>query len=138
MKLRGYSRDENKVETAAPQDVPAVPKTLDKIAVAEWHSVCAALSALNLLSSVDRTLIESYCQNYSRIHRCEQHLKVETEVITTTKGDTKVNPWANVLDKELARQTKYLELLGLTPMARMRINPEVDPTTNSVLSKYVG
>ena len=103
-------------------NIPTEPLGLSDEATKWWYRTVPILVEKNPeyeLYDYDNWVM--LAQWYSTIMEAEQHLKEESHVVTSTKGEQSVNKWFIVREKA---QNKYNELLreyGLTPLSKSKI-----------------
>lgn len=119
----------NKLEPKPRAAVPTAPGHLNGDAKLEWKRVCKELSALGLLSNLDRAALAAYSQAYGRWVKAERALaKMNNDadglVIQTKSGNMIQNPLVGVANKAMGDMMKYATEFGMTPSARTRINAE--------------
>ena len=140
-------RAENGDEPKPEINIPPCPDYLDKEAKKEWERVSQELYDLGIITNIDRSILASYCQNYSiwvnaikKLNNEGMFLKVKKtpRQITTGKGKNKKTKNAPVeyyyvrndnyaVSKNAHDQWRKDAIeLGMTPSARSRV--KVDKT----------
>lgn len=119
----------NKAEPRPKPVIPTPPPHMCGDAKTEWKRVCGELSALGLLSNLDRAALAAYSQAYGRWVKAERALaKMQNDadglIIQTRSGNMIQNPLVGVANKAMADMMKYALEFGMTPSARTRINAE--------------
>jgi P27 family predicted phage terminase small subunit len=114
--------DEPKFETA----IVSCPNWLTGEAKTEWRRVITILSKVpGLLTSVDRSVLASYCQSYARWRQAEHHLEEEGETVTIHGQHgyvaEQVSPWVNISKTYHDSMMKSGREMGFTPSARTGI-----------------
>lgn len=125
---------------------PKKPIYLKGEAAAEWNRVVAELVRCGLSAPSDRAILEMYCIAYSEVRAATAVLQKEGRYIKTpiqnaagkVLGETKKpHPLVNAQIKALVVCKSYLDALGLSPVARRRMNPD-GPVEDDELSKLIG
>jgi len=81
-------------------------------------------SPKGLLTSVDATPLEAYCVWRDTFSKAAEELRSRGSVSTTVKGERKVAPEIQVMQKASLLMLKACTELGFTPSSRSRINLE--------------
>ena len=111
------------------------PKDLPSAGREEWNRVMGQLHPLGILTSVDLSLLKSYCHHVAAMEEAAAKLAEEGHVIFMDGAfgpkPTK-NPWAVVYNEASDRASKLGQQFGFTPSSRTRIvaptkQPEADP-----------
>jgi P27 family predicted phage terminase small subunit len=119
---------------------PECPKWLCKEAKAEWKQVTSELEHLNMIRSVDKAALASYCQSYARWQQAEAIISKEgqtvQEPIINKSGElvgykTRRHPATSISKDAQAMMHRAAALFGFDPSNRSRINlpdaPAIDP-----------
>ena len=99
---------------------PSPPTWLDREAKAEWGRIVPELDSKGLLAAVDRAMLATYCDTWSRWVDASKVLRSEGLLAAGQKGEDRKHPAMQVY-RDLATQLAALakELL-LTPNVRLR------------------
>jgi P27 family predicted phage terminase small subunit len=105
--------------------IPDPPEWFDSVAKKEWERVARILIDIRILTEADLSLLEMYCQSYSRWKEAE--LKLNEVGSTVMEIETKNGGFYLQQRPEVSIAQKYQKLctgimseLGLTPSARAR------------------
>lgn len=101
---------------------PTCPAHLCPSAKAEWKRLANQLQLLGLLSQLDRAVLAAYCQAYGRWVEAERKLKETPMLLKLPSGYVQQNPWLTIANKQLELMHKYMAELGLSPVARTRVD----------------
>jgi len=82
----------------------------------------------------DRSTLAAYCQSYGRWVEAEQKLRETPALLKMPSGYVQQNPWLTISSKQLELMHKYMGELGLSPVARTR----VDVRRTGQPSKFAG
>lgn len=122
--LRGNPR---KLRINAPADpafetaIPAVPEYLDGKALEEWYRITEELSAKQIITTVDKSILGVYCQAVGELHRHTEAKALEPDVIISTRGIPQMNPRIREIRNLRIEIAKYSSELGMTPTARNKV-----------------
>lgn len=101
--------------------LPKMPTGLSKAAKAEWRRVARPLFELGLLTELDRHTLAMYCETWARYLQAEKVLAKEGLTLTTPSGLVKQRPEYYVMRDALQELRAFIQLFGLSPAARMRM-----------------
>ena len=114
-----------------PSGIPTCPSCLDATAKREWTRISRELIAVGLLTSVDRAMLASYCDAYSRWHEATAELnelrrsKGKSVLVVGTKtGYPMQNPLIGIINTSADQMQKFGAELGLSPSSRTRLSAE--------------
>jgi len=111
---------------AEPKPGPAnsePPEFLDDEAKAKWRELFPELSALHVISSVDRDLFMLYCSAYSNWKRANDVLKQSKQVYRTPNGAFQQIPHVSIARGWMLMMTKLAAEMGIPATMRSRIIP---------------
>jgi P27 family predicted phage terminase small subunit len=114
-----------KNEPRLPTAVPVCPADLAGGAKRAWTEICAALSALQVLTSADVFVVEVAAVELDRYRRARTEAAAEGEVLQGARG-CYMNPRLNVALSGLKRLMWALSECGLTPAARTRVKVQLE------------
>lgn len=107
---------------AAGIKAPTCPQHLSASAKAEWKRLARHLFGLGAVTVLDRATLAAYCQAYGRWVEAERKLQDTPALLKMPSGYVQQNPWLTIANKQLELMHKYLGELGLSPVARSRID----------------
>lgn len=105
--------------------LPRCPAHLDDVARKEWRRLATPLHDAGLLTLADRAALAAYCQAYARWVEAEEKLRETSALLTTPNGHVQQSPWLTVANKQTELMGRYMSELGLTPVARTRLDMPV-------------
>lgn len=111
---RPLNRDEPQFRIGAP----TCPAHLDAEAKKEWRRVIKELTAIGMMTHVDRAALAAYCVTWSRWVKAEEKVKLAGEVLKATEGGFYQNPYLSVANKAMEKMRSFLSDFGMTPVAR--------------------
>lgn len=102
--------------------LPRVPSWLDARGKREWRRIGKELLKLGLMSNMDFALLASYCDNYSIMIECRQHMAKEGGVVAYLAGR---NTQTSMILTTYRASQNYIKSVaaefGLSPSARGRL-----------------
>ncbi len=101
---------------------PACPEHLDEEAKKEWRRISKDLSAMGILSSIDRAALAAYCQCWSEWVAATKMIQETGPVLKASSGELYHNPYKSVANKAMAGMMKVLVEFGMTPSSRSRVH----------------
>lgn len=123
LNLRGSWRGKvNKREPKPRPGSPSCPPHLDAEAKREWRRVVRDLTAVGLLTHVDRAALAAYCANWSRWVKAEKDLAKRGEIlISANTGGEYQNPWLAIANGAQEKMAKFLAEFGMSPSSRAKL-----------------
>ncbi len=118
--------------TAAFGALPRCPAHLTAVARKEWRRLASPLHSVGVLTVADRAALAVYCQAYSRWVEAEDKLASTPMLLKTPSGYVQQSPWLSVANKQMELMARYMGELGLTPVARARLDIAQDSPTDQV------
>ncbi|WP_324754048.1 phage terminase small subunit P27 family [Roseovarius sp. Pro17] len=118
--------------TAAFAALPRCPPHLTAVARREWRRLASPLHSVGVLTVADRAALAVYCQAYSRWVEAEEKLATTPMLLKTPSGYVQQSPWLSVANKQMELMARYMGELGLTPVARARLDIAQDSPTDQV------
>ncbi|GAH65364.1 unnamed protein product, partial [marine sediment metagenome] len=97
---------------------PNAPSWLEPLAKKQWRKIAKELFNLGLLTNIDLSTLEAYCQCYARWRNAEEKSKV-----TVFKENEKViqNPYISIALRYLKEMRHFITEFGMSPAARTRV-----------------
>ena len=134
--LRGTLRADrmNAHEPKAQPGMPSCPVELSPVAKREWKRISKHLSAMGLLTTVDRAALALYCDAYGRWLEAIAALQQFGVVIKSPNGYPVQSPYVAIANKAGEQVRLLLAEFGMSPASRVRVHaqpavPEDDPFT---------
>jgi len=143
LKARGtYRADRAPGEVKGPRGIPRCPAGLDKFAKQCWGQVLPMLVSMGVLSRIDRNAIIRYCVDWSQWHQAQQFLAKNGMVYPIKDGNGKIKclaqfPQVGIANKLGQSLTKFEQEFGMTPSARMRIEPSGDVESDETIEEWL-
>lgn len=113
--------------------LPRCPAHLNPVARKEWRRLAPVLHSVGVLTIADRTALAVYCQSYSRWVEAEEKLAATPMLLKTPSGYVQQSPWLSVANKQMELMGRYMVELGLTPVARARLEIGQDHPRDQVM-----
>jgi P27 family predicted phage terminase small subunit len=111
----------NDREAATKVAIPHPPAILKGDALREWRRVTRLLAEVGLIAKLDRAIIASYCQAWSRWIECERMLEQTGLIVKAPNGFPMYSPYLTASNKALDQLRQLSEQIGLSGSARSRI-----------------
>ena len=97
---------------------------MDDEAKAKWRELFPELSALGVISSIDRDLFMLYCSAYSNWKRANDALKKTKPVYRTPNGAVQQSPFVSIARGWMQMMTKLAAEMGIPATMRGRVIPK--------------
>lgn len=114
--------------------MPIAPDFLGELALEEWNRVAGELHRIGIVTGVDTTILAAYCTLYQQWREALQAVK--TLVVQTPSGRKAPHPQVTIMHTTLGLMYKYMQDLGLTPSARVKLATGV-PTEGDTLDQFI-
>ena len=111
----------NEREPVPPKGNIKCPDWLLPEAKKEWKRLAPSLEALGVLTLVDLTAFEGYCQAYARWKEAEEFITQHGAMVRTPNGYLQQVPQVSIAQTNMKIMLRFCEQFGLTPSARSRI-----------------
>lgn len=116
----------NKREPKLPPGAPPMPEGLDPEAKAEWGRLCAEALRAQVLTTVDRGILDLAARAYSRMRHAEKAVAeagMTYETVSTTGALViKAHPAVAIASDAWRRYRAAVCELGFTPAARAKVS----------------
>lgn len=103
------------------QATPRMPPGLSDEAKREWRRLAGPLFERGLLSDADINTFRLYCETWSRYREAEKVLREQGLTVELPSGNVKQRPEWFVLKDSQQELRALIQLFGLSPTARMRM-----------------
>jgi len=124
-KLSQEALERAAAQVPVAQEALPVPRWLKGVARREWQWIAPRLFRYQLLTEIDRVVLETYCQAYARWREAEEHLAEAPKVLSMRRPDGSDyffrNPWLGISKDALKQVHQCLDRLGMNPAARATI-----------------
>jgi P27 family predicted phage terminase small subunit len=122
--LKGETRPSRTKRTApaVPSKVPAPPKSMSPVALAEWKRLAPTLAADGRLTELTAAGFACFCDDYALLREAQALIDEFGLLIPQGSGIPKVNPACSIAHDAAMSMLKWAQLYGLTPASRARMN----------------
>ena len=128
--LQGTARPARRRNTPKPRPIaPSWPSWLNGEARREWQRVAPKLTALGLLTELDRTALTAFCVAWAHLREAEAAVQRDGLTVPGYRGAPRKHPALTVINQATQQLRAWALELGLTPSARSRLDlppPEDD------------
>jgi len=114
------------------------PELMDDEAKAKWRELFPELSALGVISSIDRDLFMLYCSAYSNWKRANDALKKTKPVYRTPNGSIQQSPFVSIAQGWMLMMTKLATEMGIPATMRSRIIPRAGKAGEDEDTEFFG
>ena len=139
------------INTTEPQpellcSVPEPPENLGEIARREWERLAWELISLKLLTALDTTMLEVYCESYEQYRQADSEIKAYFEKFKkyTVTYTNKANNENEVPHPALRIKREALDIMrsvgsefGFTPASRTKLKVPPQAQTGSKLLSII-
>jgi P27 family predicted phage terminase small subunit len=112
-----------KVATGAPE----MPEGLSEAAAAEWDRLAPLLHRAGLLATIDGNVLGLYCSAVADWRAAREKVEELGPVVRSPAGFPQVSPYVSLARNAAKAMQSLGSELGLSPVARQRIGPVLDP-----------
>lgn len=110
---------------------------LEKLAKEEWRRIAPTIMSLGLLTVVDRSGLEGYCQAFARWRQAEQVLTKQGLCFKTPKGYVQQRPEVSIAQQYLHKMHSLAAEFGFTPASRTRVQGKKPSGDGDDLDAYL-
>ena len=130
----------NKNEPKPMTNTPDCPPELSPAAQQEWKRLVSELSALNMLTNLDRVALATYCEAYALWVEAISAIRKYGTMVKSPSGYPMQSPYLAIANKQAEIMMRIASEFGLTPASRSRIAVpiEPDPTLFDILKNGNG
>ena len=126
----------NKKEPIPDPAIPPMPVNLSQEAKEEWGRITPLLYNVGLLTEIDRTALEMYCQCYGRYIQAEQKISEQGLIEHTPSGYPIPNPYIGISNKAMQMMRGFLSEFGMSPATRTRVQ-RTDETEDDPMDAFL-
>jgi P27 family predicted phage terminase small subunit len=113
--------------------VPECPAVLGPIARAEWNRLAVQLSALRLLTDLDRAALAAYCGAYELWAEATEAIQKYGSMVKSLSGYPIQSPYVAVANRHAEIMMRIASEFGFTPASRSRISAPIDQSQQTSL-----
>ena len=110
--------------------VPECPQALGPVARREWERLVGELSALHMLTNLDRAALAAYCGAYALWAEATEAIQKYGTMVKSPSGYPIQSPYLAVANRQAEIMMRIASEFGFTPASRSRIvaPPHPEPT----------
>ena len=111
-----------------PQPEPTVPECpveLGPVARREWDRLAVELSALRILTNLDRAALAAYCGAYAMWAEATEAIQKFGTMVKSPSGFPQQSPYVAVANRQAEIMIRIAAEFGFTPASRSRISMPV-------------
>jgi len=112
----------NKDEPRPEAAVPECPPELSPLARAEWDRLVGELSALHMLTNLDRAALAAYCGAYALWAEATEAIQKYGAMIKSPQGFPIQSPYLSIANRQAEIMMRIASEFGFTPASRSRIS----------------
>ena len=101
--------------------VPECPAELGPVARTEWNRLVGELSALRLLTNLDRAALAAYCGAYALCAEATAQIQKYGAMIKSPTGFPIQSPYLAIANRQAEIMMRIASEFGFTPASRSRI-----------------
>lgn len=113
----------NKREPNPPRGPLDPPAHLCPAAAAKWHELAKTFDQLGLLTTIDRTAFEAYCETWARWCAAKAIVAKQGLTYSTGNGLIRKRPEVQIAAECERLMRQYAAEFGATPSSRSRVQP---------------
>jgi P27 family predicted phage terminase small subunit len=102
--------------------IPECPTVLGPVARAEWERLAVQLSALCLLTNLDRAALAAYCGAYELWAEATEAIQKYGSMVKSPSGYPIQSPYVAVANRQAEIMMRIASEFGFTPASRSRIS----------------
>lgn len=112
----------NPSEPKPAAKAPACPAHVQGEARKEWRRIVRELSAVGIVTQLDRAALTAYVTAWQRWIEAEEQLRKLGPIVKAPSGFPIQNPYLAVANKAIEQVIKISAEFGLTPSSRSRVS----------------
>ena len=102
--------------------VPDCPVELDPVARREWDRLAVELSALRILTNLDRAALAAYCGAYAMWAEATEAIQKFGTMVESPSGHPIQSPYVAIANRQAEIMMRIASEFGFTPASRGRIS----------------
>jgi P27 family predicted phage terminase small subunit len=112
----------NKNEPRPIPSAPDCPPELGPAAQREWARLVGDLSALNMITSLDRAALATYCGAYALWAEATEAIQKFGAMVKSPAGYPMQSPYISIANRQAEIMMRIASEFGFTPASRSRIS----------------
>lgn len=117
----------NENEPRPEPAVPDCPSELGPVAQREWNRLVGELSALRLLTNLDRAALAAYCGAYGLWAEATEAIQKYGAMVKSPSGFPIQSPYVAIANRQAEIMMRIASEFGFTPASRSRIATPAAP-----------
>ena len=101
--------------------IPDCPPELGPVAQREWQRLAGELSALQLLTNLDRAALAAYCGAYALWAEATENIQKYGTMVKSPSGYPIQSPYVAIANRQAEIMMRIASEFGFTPASRSRI-----------------
>jgi len=101
--------------------IPECPPELGPVAQREWRRLVSELTALRLLTNLDRAALAAYCGAYALWSEATLALQKYGTMVKSPSGYPVQSPYVAIVNRQAEIMMRIASEFGFTPASRSRI-----------------
>lgn len=114
------------------------PFPVKSLAGRKWKAVVSGLTAFGIVDEIDATHLEGFCTAYQLARQADEIVKREGMVVSGSMGNPVKHPALAISSDNWNKVRHYGNDLGLTYLARTRMDGKEQSKEEDLESKYLG
>jgi P27 family predicted phage terminase small subunit len=115
-------RPMNENEPKPELTIPECPTELSPLARKEWDRLVGELTALRMLTNLDRAALAAYCGAYALWAEATEAIHKYGAMIKSPQGFPIQSPYLSIANRQSEIMMRIASEFGLTPASRSRIS----------------
>lgn len=112
----------NKNEPRPAPSVPECPPELGPAAQREWTRLVKELATLNMITSLDRAALATYCGAYALWAEATEAIQKFGAMVKSPAGYPMQSPYISIANRQAEIMMRIASEFGFTPASRSRIS----------------
>lgn len=107
--------------------IPDCPPELGQVAQKEWQRLVGELSALRILTNLDRAALAAYCGAYALWAEATENIQKFGTMVKSPSGYPIQSPYVAIANRQAEIMMRIASEFGFTPASRGRISIAAQP-----------
>ena len=134
----GRKRPADELPTVEGRPSPSILVQADELSLSIYNETCDTLHSMGILTEQDGIMIESFALNYRELALCIKNMQQDGIEVESQRGSGKSSVFAVNYHRFMATHMKFLQELGLTPAARLRmVSPDRKESEGSAVDSLL-
>jgi P27 family predicted phage terminase small subunit len=112
----------NPNEPRPEPEIPECPVELGPVAKREWDRLVGELSALRILTQLDRAALAAYCGAYALWAEATEQIQKHGTLVKSPSGYPIQSPYVAIANRQSEITMRIASEFGLTPASRSRVS----------------